>query len=238
MSMQRTAYALLVAAALPAAAQQPAGPLLPLHDAAGIARTCDEALARGRAMVAKMEAASGGAGFLAEWNALQIALEDPLYPIANLGNLHPDKAVRDAAEPCLQKLTAFNTDLFQSEKLYARVRDIQPTHPREAKLRRNLLEGFEDSGVALPPDKRARAKEIVQRLEQLRQAFERAVRDDATTVRFTAGELAGVPESFLASRKPGADLGADPNSGFCPNHWAANWSPALFIAAAGAVPAG
>jgi thimet oligopeptidase len=152
-----------------------------------------------------MAAGKGGAGYLAEYNALQIELESTIYPISNLGNLHPDKAVRDAAEPCLQKVTAFNTDLFQSEKLYARVRDIQPADAAEAKLKKNLTEGFEDSGVALPPEKRARAKEIATRLEQLRQSFERAVRDDATTVRFTAAELAGVPESFLESRKPGAD---------------------------------
>ena len=201
----RKAIFLIAVASLPIAAQQPAGPLLPLLDAAGVTATCDAALAKGRETVAKMEAGEGGAGFLAEWNALQIALEDALYPISNLGALHPDKSVRDAAEPCLQKFTAFNTDLFQSEKLYARVRDIQPAHPREAKLRKNLLEGFEDSGVALPPEKRARAKEISTRLEQLRQAFERAVRDDATTVRYKAEELAGVPESFLRSRKPDAD---------------------------------
>ena len=205
MTMKATLIAALVAGALPAAARQPAGPLLPLFDAAGIAKACDETLARARERVAKMQAGKGGAGYLAEWNALQIELESTIYPISNLGNLHPDKAVRDAAEPCLQKATAFNTDLFQSEQLYARVRDIQPADAAEAKLKKNLIEGFEDSGVALPPDKRARAKEISTRLEQLRQAFERAVRDDATRVRFTAGELAGVPESFLKSRKPEAD---------------------------------
>jgi thimet oligopeptidase len=205
MTLEKTLLAALLAAALPATAQQPAGPLLPQFDAAGITKACDEALARAREAVAKMEAGKGGAGYLAEWNALQIDLEGTLYPISNLGSLHPDKAVRTAAEPCLQKATVFNTDLFQSEKLYARVRDIQPADAAEAKLKKNLTEGFEDSGVALPPEKRARAKEISTRLEQLRQAFERAVRDDATTVRFTAAELAGVPASFLKSRKPEAD---------------------------------
>ena len=212
--MNKTLLAALLAAAIPAAAQQPAGPLLPMFDAAGLTKACDETLARARERVAKMEAGKGGEGYLAEWNALQIDLEGTLYPISNLGSLHPEKAVRDAAEPCLQKSTAFNTDLFQSEKLYARVRDIKPANAAEAKLRKNLIEGFEDSGVALPADKRARAKEITTRLEQLRQAFERAVRDDPITVRFTAAELAGVPESFMKARKPEADgtyvLKADP----------------------------
>ena len=187
------------------AAADPAGPLLPMMDAAELTKACDETLARARGRMAEMEARSAGAGFFAEWNALQIGIEDVAYPIANLGSLHPDKAVRDAAEPCLQKLTAFSTDLFQSEKLYARVRAIEPANPREAKLRKNLIERYEDSGVALPPAQRARAKEIVTRLEQIRQAFERAVRDDPTTVGFTTAELKGVPESFLKARKPEAD---------------------------------
>ena len=130
-----------------------------------------------------------------------IANEAVIYSISNLGSLHPDKAMRDAAEPCLQKASAFNTDLFQSEKLYARVQAIQPADPREAKLKKNLVEGFEDSGVVLPPDKRARAKEISTRLVQIQQSFERAMREDPTELRFTAAELKGVPESFLKARK-------------------------------------
>ena len=204
MTMQANFLALFVAAVLPAAAQ-PAGPLLTMLDPAGVTRSCDEALATAREMTAKMEAGSGGAGFLEDWNRLQIAIDDRIYPIANLGNLHPDKAVRDAAEPCLQKLTAFSADLFQSEKLYARVRAIEPASAAEAKLKKNLIEGYEDSGVTLPADKRARAKEISTRLEQIRQAFERGIREDPTKLRYTAADLAGVPQSFLASRKAEAD---------------------------------
>jgi len=48
----------------------------------------------------------------------------------------------------------------------------------QKKLKKDLIEGFEDSGVALSPDKRKRAKEIFDRLEVLRQAFDKSVRDD------------------------------------------------------------
>lgn len=203
--MRKVLLVAALAAAAPAAAQQPAGPLLPLRDAAGITRACDDALAAGRQAVARMESGSGASGFLAEWNAFHVALEDGLSGISNLGALHPDKAVRDAAEPCQQKASAFFTDLYQSEKLYARVRAIEPANPAEAKLRKDLAEGFEDSGVSLPPEKRARAKEIRTRLTQIQQSFERAMRDDRTTIRYSAADLAGVPESFLRSRPPEPD---------------------------------
>jgi len=203
--MQRVLHAVVLAAALPAAAQ-PAGPLLPLPESpAAITSACDEALARARAAVAEMEAKTGGAGFLEKWNRLQIATESVIYPIANLGSLHPDKAMRDAAEPCLQKASAFNTDIFQSEKLYARVKAIEPADAREAKLKKTLAEGFEDSGVSLPPEKRARAKEISTRLVAIQQAFERAIREDPTTVRYTDAQLKGVPGSFLRTKKADAD---------------------------------
>src|SRR5687767_15541847 len=164
---------LAVIAALPLAAAAQPRPTIPLFDAAGVTRTCDAVLAKARKTVAAMEAKKGGQGVFAEWNDLQIGIEDAIGPIYLLGSVSPDKAVRDAAEPCLVKYTAFNTELLQSEKLYARVRDAKPADPREAKLRKDLIEGFEDSGVTLPPDKRARAKAIADRIEQIRQDFDR-----------------------------------------------------------------
>ncbi|HET7730437.1 MAG TPA: M3 family metallopeptidase [Usitatibacter sp.] len=190
--------AALAAAAIPCAAQD-APVLLPVHDAQSIARTCDEALARGRALVAALEGKPGGEGFLAEWNALQIAMEDAIYPISLMSSVHPDRAVRSAAEPCLQKYTAFNTELLQNEKVYRRIVALEPADRREQKLKRDLTEGFEDSGVALPPEKRARAKAISARLEEIRQAFERNVREDPARVTFTPEELRGAPEAFLKS---------------------------------------
>ncbi len=58
--MRKLIYAAL-AATLPAAAA-PAGPLLPMMDAAAIATSCDEVLARARTRVAEMESRSGAAG--------------------------------------------------------------------------------------------------------------------------------------------------------------------------------
>jgi thimet oligopeptidase len=204
--MRHLLILLALSAALPATAQTPR-PVLPILDAPGIVKSCDAGLARAREMIRAMEARPGGEGFFAEWNRLQIAMEDSAAPISNLGNLHPEKAVRDAAEPCLQKYSALSTEIFQNENLYARLKAVKPSSPREEKLAKDLGAGFEDSGIALPPDKRARAKEIFTRLEKLRQDFERNVRDDPTTVRFTPDELKGLGEAFLQRQKRDADGG-------------------------------
>jgi thimet oligopeptidase len=184
-----------------AAAPAPTRPLMPMYDAAGIAKACDEGLERQHKMIAAMDAKSGGGKIFDEWNSLSIDIEDTLSPIYLLSNVHPDKAVRDAAEPCLQKYTTLQTEMFQDEKLYARVNAAPPMNPHQAKLKKDLLEGFEDSGVALPAGKRARAKEIFDKLETLRQEFDRAIRDDPRKVTVTPAEMAGMPESYLKGKK-------------------------------------
>jgi len=207
--MRLTIAFLALAAALPAAAATnpaavPNRPLTPVYDAAGLTKACDEGLAAVNKSIAVMEARRGPGAIFDEWNRLQIQMEDVLGVVNLLGNVSPDKGVRDASEPCLQKFTTLGTELLQNEKLFARVSAAAPMNPHQAKLKKDMMEGFEDSGVALPPAKRARAKEIFDKLEELRQAFDRDIRDDATKVTFKPEEMAGLPESYLKARKPDA----------------------------------
>ncbi len=198
------AAASIVPVAVAAAAPQQR-PLAPLYDAAGVTRACETGLAAAHKAIAAMEARKGAGAIFDEWNRLQIQIEDVINPVYLLGSVHPDKAVRDAAEPCLQKYTALGTDLFQNEKLFARVNAARPANPHQAKLRKDLIEGFEDSGVALPPEKRARAKAIFEQLEELRQVFDRNVRDDPTRVVLTPADMEGMPESYLKAHEDTRD---------------------------------
>jgi thimet oligopeptidase len=200
----RAVAAIAAAGALLPSAAKDTRPLMPIHDAAGLTSACEEGLAHARKVIADMEAKQGAGTILQEWNQLQIVLEDVSNPVDLFGGNHPDKAVRDAAEPCNTKLSALSTELYQNEKLFNRVNSLKPANPRQAKFRKNLLEAFEDSGVALPPDKRERAKKLFERMEELRQAFERNVREDSTKVTFTPAEMEGLPEPFIRVRKPDA----------------------------------
>jgi thimet oligopeptidase len=199
--MRRPIAILAACAAVCVSAAPSSRPLVPQLDAAAVTRLCDEAFPRWKKSVAAMDARKGAGAIFDEWNRLQIDMEDVIGPVYFLNNVHPDKSVRDAAEPCILKQSALSTEIFQDEKLFARVKAAKPANARQAKLRKDLMEGFEDSGVALPPEKRARAKEIFDRLDVLAQEFERAVRDDATTVTFSPAEMEGLPEDYLKSRK-------------------------------------
>jgi thimet oligopeptidase len=177
---------------------------LAMLDAPAIARECDAGIARARAAIDAMAAKPAPEGMLDEWNRMFIDMDAASNYVGLFAAVHPDKAIRAAAEACEQKFVALNTELNQNERLFARLKAFRPADASQAKLRRDLLHGFEDSGVALPPDKRARAKALVERIEEERVAFERNVRDDPTKVAFTPAEMEGLPEAYLKARKPDA----------------------------------
>ncbi len=60
------------------------------------------------------------------WDDESIRLENIAGPIAILNNVHPDKAVRDAADASMRELAMFTTELFQNEALFERVRAVEP----------------------------------------------------------------------------------------------------------------
>ena len=124
------------------AAKEPARPLEPLWNAQQLTKACDDGLAKARETIAVMEKRKGAGDIFGEWNRLQIGLEDVGNPVFLLSSVDPDKAVRDAAEPCLSKFTTLSTDIFQNEKLYARVQAANPKNAHQAKFKKDLIEGF------------------------------------------------------------------------------------------------
>jgi len=175
---------------------------LPILDAQTLTDTCARALAAARARVAALEqlplAEVTPERVLDEWDANSVALEDTIGPIAILNNVHPDKAVRDAADAAMRDISSFHVEVLQNEALFERVGAVTPQTPPQARLKKDLIEAFEDSGVALAPEPRARAKAIVERLTVLNQDFARNIRDNETRVTFTPEECDGLPAAYLA----------------------------------------
>jgi thimet oligopeptidase len=201
----KKALAVVAAAVLLVPAASRARTLMPVWDAGAITRACDQGLARAKKTIAAMDAKRGPAGIFDEWNRLQIDMENVLGPVFLLSNVSPDKEARDAAEPCLAKYTTLGTELNQDEKLYKRWLAAKPANAHQAKFRKDVLEDFEDAGVSLPPSKRARAKEIFDELERLRQAYDRNVREDPSRVTVNASEMEGMPEAYVRAHEGSKD---------------------------------
>ena len=92
------------------------------------------------------------------------------YPVYLLQNVATDKATRDAAQACLEKLLPFETEMAQSEPLYRRAA-VNPKDAIDQTFKQDLIEKFEDGGATLPPDKRKRAQQIADEIERLSLQF-------------------------------------------------------------------
>jgi thimet oligopeptidase len=175
---------------------------LPILDAVTLRAACTQVLTEARSKMATL------AGFPLEevtpervldtWDEEAIRIEDVAGPVAILNNVHPDKSVRDAADAAMRDLALFTTELFQNEALFERVTAVTPVTAVQRQFKKDLIETFEDTGVALPQDRRARAKAISERLVVLNQEFSRNIRDNETRVAFTPEECEGLPAAYLA----------------------------------------
>lgn len=176
---------------------------LPLYTATEITEACQSALQKAQTQTRTLATSPSrnAKAILLGWNRLQIDLEDVIGPIYLYASAHTDKAARDAADACLLKYNEFNTDLYQNEKIYQRVKRATPRTGPEKMLQKDLREGFEDTGVALSPDKRTRIKILLQKEEALRQEFDRNVRDNKTVLTFNPQEMQGLPQSYLNKAK-------------------------------------
>jgi len=175
--------------------------LLPAYSAAGIESQCDPELAHARALKLALEAKPEPAGVLAELNELSRVTEDFFGPLDLVANTHPDKAVRDAADACTLKFAPFVSELYQSDAIYRRVRDLAPADAIDAAYRRDLLDNFEDNGVTLDPAKRDRVRELQRQISDLGQQFSKNLREDKTVLVMTPADVAGLPDNYLKAQQ-------------------------------------
>lgn len=136
---------------------------------------------------------AGSGGLLSRLDRVTRAVEDGMGPLSLLANVHPGKPLRDAAEACELRYQAFASQFYQDARIHRRIAALKPRDAIDAQYRRDLLDAFEDSGVALVPAKRERARALNNEISKLTQTFERRVRETATKVAFTEAELDGVP---------------------------------------------
>ena len=119
-----------------------------IYDAASLAQACATGLADASQMIKRLEAMplgnAGARDLLDRWDRLRIRLEDFEGPVDLTANVSPDAATRSAAEACESKTTRFETELYQNAALYARIKALTARTGPAAKMRKNLLDTFED----------------------------------------------------------------------------------------------
>ncbi|MEB3792844.1 M3 family metallopeptidase [Acinetobacter sp. IK40] len=179
---------------------------LPILKTAASAQWCDANLEKLQQRIAQLEKQtvkqqSNAAPVLAEWDQLMASFEDFAGPISLYSNVDPDAKLRKAAEDCEVKLNQLQTEIYQNPKLYQRIKNTTAADAIDRKYRQDILDAFEDTGVQLAPEKRARVKTIFDELTKLSQEFSRNIRDNPEKLEFTPAELKGLPDSYIAGLK-------------------------------------
>jgi len=142
---------------------------------------------------------------------LSYRLSRVFSPIGHLNAVANSTEMRKAYNECVPLLTAYSSELGQNAALYAAYAHVlqhegDSLDPAQRKLLENAQRDFRLAGVDLPADRKARYREIMQRLAQLATKFSENVLDAgrAYSRSVTDGaELAGLPANALD--RAGAD---------------------------------
>ncbi|MDC8014602.1 M3 family metallopeptidase [Tahibacter soli] len=167
---------------------------------AQIAATCADALAATRAQLAARPAQPPFAVVLATENAVA-ALDEALVAQRLLADISADDAVRAAASDCAGAVAALRIELAGDPVLYAAAAAAARDAPDaiDRALAAHYAEAGRRSGAALPPQRRARLRTLLERLQKLESGYIAALGADRRTVVFSAAEIAALPESARAS---------------------------------------
>lgn len=183
----------------------PAPLLLPTADEAldWVRARTSTGLGAARDQVAALKAEPGpdAESVLRRWDAVTLALSDVGALAGLLSNVHPDVAVRTAAEEAEVEVDKLVTELRQDRALYDVFAglDAGGLDATAARLLSKTLEEFRRAGVDQDDATRARLAAISERITTIDQEFSRNIRDDVRTVRVTPEQLAGMPEDWLAA---------------------------------------
>ena len=167
----------------------------------------EQVLADNRARLAELTARANPtfASLVAPVEELSYRLSRVWSPIGHLNAVANSVEMRAAFNECVPLLTAYSSELGQNAALYAGYSHVLEHEGAELdsaqrKVLENALRDFRLAGVDLPADRKARYREVVQRLAHLATKFSENVLDAARA--YTRGvsddaELAGLPASAI-----------------------------------------
>lgn len=164
----------------------------------------DTLIADGRRLIERLTATTADA----TWESFVQPIEEEddrlaraWSPVSHLNAVMSSDALRSAYNACLPKLSEYGTEVGHNESLYRGYKQVHDTDALDSAQRKMLANALRDmhlAGVDLPPDAKARFKEINTELSRLASLFEenlldatngwhKQLTDDA--------DLAGLPES-------------------------------------------
>jgi len=185
--------------------------LAALQTAENLDAACETEVEALRADVARLESFSGTPtveGYLEALNATLVSASNMIYAGSVLAAVHPDKAVRDAADACNQALTPVFSDYSLSRPIYERLAavDLAAADADTRRFVEKQLLAFRLAGVDRDEATRARIKELNDEMTRVGQEFDRNINDAVAYLELdSVDQMAGLPQDFIDAHPPGED---------------------------------
>jgi thimet oligopeptidase len=180
-------------------------------DVATFTKTQEGRLVKAQQLLDQMLAFKGKrnvANTLKAYEEVLIQLDAAGSQAGLIQEVHPDEAMRNAAEKQSQKIQAFYTDLSLNRAVYDALAslDLKGTDAETRFYVEKTLRDFRLAGVDKDEATRKKIKALRDELVLIGQEFARNIRDDKRTVTVSdVAELEGLPADYIARHKPGAD---------------------------------
>jgi thimet oligopeptidase len=171
---------------------------------------CRGAIDAAKGLLAQILAAGGERtveNTLAPYNAITIRLGNAFQQAALLAEVHPEATFRAAAEEGVKEVSSFQTEMSQSQPLYAALSAVDVSHAGEqiGRMVAHTLRDFRRAGVDKDEPTRKRLKELSDAMTATGLAFDRNIREDVRAVKLDPAQLEGLPGDYLKSHAPGPD---------------------------------
>jgi thimet oligopeptidase len=180
-----------------------------ITDVASLTRHVDARLAEARALMDRLLSVKSRRtpdNTLRVYDDLTNAIAAAGGPANIAFQLHPDPAMRTAAEAAQQKVSAFATDVSLHRGIYDALHGLDDVSA-DADVKRyvsRLVSDYRRAGVDKDEATRERLRGLREHLTRTIQEFDRNIREGVRRIQVSASDLDGLPADFVAAHKPGA----------------------------------
>ncbi len=174
----------------------------------GFMRDCQNNLEEAKKQLAGIENYQGPRTveeFLKQVNKLDITIEDGASKASLYRNVHPDAAVRAAADECQQRYSKLYTEISLSKDYYNNLLVIDKNTGDAISQRYidHMLRAFRRSGVDKDESTREKIRVLREQLTKLGQDFNRNIREDVRNIKLkSTEEMNGLPEDYISAQRP------------------------------------
>lgn len=172
---------------------------------------CKTAIKSARERKEALEGHSGDATVetvLEPLNGLWMQADNAISKASLYREVHPDAAVRQAANWCQRELKKLMTEISLSRPIYEAVSAVDTTDAAADTQRfvEHTLRDFRRAGVDNPEPVRQRIAKLKDELVRIGQKFGQNIREDVKAIELeSADALAGLPQDYIDAHRPNSE---------------------------------